>query len=62
MTFKSKSTPAPASIVNEYDGDLYAQADGLERKADMLRSSLLAPSMREEELRRQAAHLRAMAA
>lgn len=45
-----------------YSQDLYSQADDLERKADALYLSLLAPSMKEEALRAEAKRLREMAA
>lgn len=41
--------------------DLHAQADALVAKADILYSSLLAPSMREADLREQAETLRSQA-
>jgi hypothetical protein len=46
---------------NQYVADLHARADELEAQADLLRSALLAPSMKEDALRDEAAHLRSMA-
>jgi hypothetical protein len=47
---------------NTYAQDLYSQADELDRKADTLYLSLLAPSMKEDALRAEAKRLREMAA
>lgn len=40
---------------------LLTRAADLERRADMLRSALMAPSMKEDALREEAAQLRAQA-